>query len=229
MNSRKSILLVDDDEDLRISLAEQFSIYEEFAASEAASGAEALEMTKAQSFDLVLLDAALPDMDGHELCKLLRRNGVKSPIIMLTSADSQSDTILGFDSNTNNYITKPFRFGVLLARIRAQLRRHEQSEDATVSIGSLTFHPAAKMLVNSDSEHKVHLTEKETEILKYLYRAQDRVVGRNVLLNEVWGYNAGVGTHTLETHIYRLRQKIETDPSNTQLLVTEGGGYRLVR
>ncbi|MBR46051.1 MAG: DNA-binding response regulator [Rhodospirillaceae bacterium] len=229
MNARKSILLIDDDNDLRTSLAEQLGVYEEFTASEVASGAEALEITKAQSFDLVLLDVGLPDMDGRELCKLLRRNGVKSPIIMLTGADSESDTILGRDSGANDYVTKPFRLGVLLARIRAQLRQHEQSEDATISIGRFTFRPAAKVLIDPDSERKVRLTEKETVILKYLYRAQDQVVGRDVLLNEVWGYNAGVATHTLETHIYRLRQKIESDSSNAQLLVTEGGGYRLVR
>ncbi len=211
------------------SLAEQLGVYEEFSATEAANGAEALEIFKSKSFDLVLLDVGLPDMDGRELCKLLRRNGVKAPIIMLTGADSESDTILGLDSGANDYVTKPFRLGVLLARIRAQLRQHEQSEDATFSIGRFTFRPAAKILIDPDSERKIRLTEKETAILKYLYRARDQVVGRGVLLNEVWGYNAGVTTHTLETHIYRLRQKIKTDPSNAQLLVTEGGGYRLVR
>jgi len=229
MASRKSILLVDDDDALRQSLAEQLGVYEEFSATEAASGAEALEIFKSKSFDLVLLDVGLPDMDGRELCKLLRRNGVKAPIIMLTGADSESDTILGLDSGANDYVTKPFRLGVLLARIRAQFRQHEQSEDATFSIGRFTFRPAAKILIDPDSERKIRLTEKETAILKYFYRARDQVVGRDVLLNEVWGYNAGVATHTLETHIYRLRQKIETDPSNAQLLVTEGSGYRLVR
>ena len=229
MASRKSILLVDDDDALRQSLTEQLGVCEEFSATEAANGAEALEIFKSKSFDLVLLDVGLPDMDGRELCKLLRRNGVKAPIIMLTGADSESDTILGLDSGANDYVTKPVRLSVLLARIRAQLRQHEQSEDATFSIGRFTFRPAAKILIDPDSERKIRLTEKETAILKYLYRARDQVVGRGVLLNEVWGYNAGVATHTLETHIYRLRQKIETDPSNAQLLVTEGGGYRLVR
>lgn len=229
MNFRKKILLVDDDEDLRTSLAEQLGVYEKFSASEAVSGAEALEAIKAQSFDLVLLDICLPDMGGHELSELLRRNEVKSPIIMLTDADSEFDTILGHNVGINDYITKPFRFSMLLARISAQLRRQEQSDDATFPIGRYTFCPAAKLLIDPDSERKVHLTEKETAILKYFHLAQNQVVGRDVLLNEVWGYNAGVGTHTLETHIYRLRQKIEANPSNAELLVTEGGGYRLVR
>jgi len=229
MTARKSILLVDDDDALRQSLVEQLGVYEEFSTTEAANGGEALEIVKTKSFDLVLLDVGLPDMDGRELCKLFRRNGVEAPIIMLTGANSEAGTILGLDSGANDYVTKPFRLGVLLARIHAQLRQHEQSEDATLSISRFTFRPATKMLIDLDSEQQIHLTEKETAILKYLCRARNQVVGRDVLLNEVWGYNAGVATHTLETHIYRLRQKIEVDPSSAQLLVTEGGGYRLVR
>ncbi len=228
MTAAKKILIVDDDNALRQSLGEQLSMYDEFSSSEVENGQAALDAVKARGFDLILLDVGLPDMDGRELCKLMRRSGVKVPIIMLTGADSEADTILGLDSGANDYVTKPFRLGVLLARIRAQLRQHEQSEDATFSIGHYTFRPAAKMLIAPDSKSKIRLTEKETAILKYLYRARDQVVSRDVLLNEVWGYNAGVATHTLETHIYRLRQKIETDPSNAQLLVTEGGGYRLV-
>ena len=145
---------------------------------------------------------------------------------MLTGHTTDSDTILGLDAGANDYVSKPFKFPVLLARIRAQLRQHEQSEDAVFTIGPYTFKPAAKMLLDDD-EKKIRLTEKETNILKFLYRANESVVARDVLLHEVWGYNAGVTTHTLETHIYRLRQKIEPDPSNARLLVTESGGYRL--
>jgi DNA-binding response OmpR family regulator len=146
---------------------------------------------------------------------------------MLTASATDSDQILGLDAGANDYIPKPFRLGVLLARLRAQLRQHEQSEDATFSIGPYAFRPAAKLLVHRQTQKKLRLTEKETAILKYLYRAGERAVGRDVLLGEVWGYNAGVTTHTLETHIYRLRQKIESDPSKPQILVTEPGGYRL--
>ena len=148
---------------------------------------------------------------------------------MLTAHGSDADTILGLDSGANDYIPKPFRLGVLLARLRAQLRQFELSDDATFPIGPYTFRPSAKMLLNADSNRKIHLTEKETAILKYLYRMGDRPVTREVLLDEVWGYNAGVTTHTLETHIYRLRQKIEPEPTNAKILVTEPGGYRLVR
>ncbi|TYB88610.1 response regulator transcription factor [Oceaniovalibus sp. ACAM 378] len=227
MSSLKKILLVDDDDDLRDALSEQLVMTEDFDVFEAVNGAEALEKVKAGLFDLVILDVGLPDTDGRELCRLMRKQGVKCPTIMLTGHDSDADAILGLDAGANDYVTKPFRFPVLLARIRSQLRQHEQSEDAVFQLGPYSFRPAHKLLVDA-ADKKIRLTEKETNILKFLYRSTDGVVARDVLLHEVWGYNAGVTTHTLETHIYRLRQKIEPDPSNARLLVTESGGYRLV-
>jgi DNA-binding response OmpR family regulator len=224
----RKILIVDDDADLRHALAEQLSLHEEFLTDEADTGAIALERVGQQYFDVILLDVGLPDMDGRELCRLMRRSGVRAPILMLTGADSDADAILGLDSGANDYITKPFKLSVLLARLRAQLRQHEQSEDAVFTIGPYTFRPSAKLMVDGSGRKKVRLTEKETAILKYLYRAGERVIGRDVLLGEVWGYNAGVTTHTLETHIYRLRQKIEREPSRAEILITEPGGYRLV-
>ena len=227
MSAVKKILMVDDDADLREALADQFVLTEEFDVFEAGDGAGGLARAKEQHYDLVILDVGLPDMDGRELCRLMRKQGVKCPILMLTGHTTDSDQILGLESGANDYVSKPFKLPVLLARIRAQLRQHEQSEDAVFGIGPYTFKPAAKLLLD-EAEKKIRLTEKETNILKYLYRASSVVVARDVLLHEVWGYNAGVTTHTLETHIYRLRQKIEPDPSNARLLVTESGGYRLV-
>jgi DNA-binding response OmpR family regulator len=224
----RKILIVDDDADLRHALAEQLSLHEEFLTAEAETGAGALERVGQEYYDVILLDVGLPDMDGRELCRLMRRSGVRAPILMLTGADSDADAILGLDSGANDYITKPFKLSVLLARLRAQLRQHEQSEDAVFTIGPYTFRPSAKLMVDGSGRKKVRLTEKETAILKYLYRAGERVIGRDVLLGEVWGYNAGVTTHTLETHIYRLRQKIEREPSRAEILITEPGGYRLV-
>ena len=228
MSAGRTILIVDDDALLRRSLAEQLQLHEEFSTREAGSGGEALDVVRTHHCDAVLLDVGLPDMDGRELCRLMRRGGVRSPILMLTAADGEADTILGLDSGANDYITKPFRLNVLLARLRSQLRQHEQSEDAVFTIGPYSFRPGAKLLVDEGARKKVRLTEKETAILKYLYRAGQRIIGRDVLLNEVWGYNSGVTTHTLETHVYRLRQKIERNPAKAELLVTEPGGYRLV-
>jgi len=227
MQSGKKILIVDDDTELRQSLGEQLRLHEEFEVAEAESGGSALETTKIDHYDAILLDVGLPDMDGREVCRLMRRNGVKVPIVMLTGADSEADTILGLHAGANDYVTKPFRLGVLLARLRAHMRQHEQSEDAVFTIGPYNFRPSAKILIESETEKKVRLTEKETAILKYLFRAGGKVVPRQTLLNEVWGYNAGVTTHTLETHVYRLRQKIEADPSKAAILLTEPGGYRL--
>ncbi len=224
----KRVLLVEDDDELRQTLAEQLELHEEFLVDQVDNGTKALERAKADHYDLILLDVGLPDIDGRDVCRLIRRAGVKSPIIMLTASDSDADTILGLQSGANDYVVKPFRLGVLVARIRAQLRQHEQSEDAVFTIGPYTFRPAAKLLFDDDSNQKVRLTEKETAILRYLYRAGEKVVARDVLLKEVWGYKASVTTHTLETHIYRLRQKIERDPSNAELVVTEPGGYRLI-
>jgi DNA-binding response OmpR family regulator len=227
MSTARRILLVDDDDELRESLKDQLALHDEFEILTAGTASQGIEIAKGDHLDLVLLDVGLPDMDGREACKIMRKTGVKSPIVMLTGNTADSDVILGLDAGANDYITKPFKFAVLLARIRAQLRQHEQSEDAVFAIGQYTFKPASKLLVDEKGS-KVRLTEKETSILKYLYRAGEKVVTRDVLLHEVWGYNAGVTTHTLETHIYRLRQKIEKDPSSAELLVTEMGGYKLV-
>ena len=226
MTQVKTILLIDDDDDLREALTEQFVMTEEFAVVEAGTGADALQHLKNGLFDLLIVDVGLPDTDGRELCRLMRKQGLKTPVIMLTGHATDADTILGLDAGANDYVTKPFKFPVLLARIRSQLRQHEQSEDAVFKLGPYSFRPALKLLVCAD-DTKIRLTEKETNILKFLYRAPIPVVPREMLLQEVWGYNAAVTTHTLETHIYRLRQKIEPDPANVQLLLTETGGYRL--
>lgn len=225
--SERRILLVDDDEALVSALAEQLQLHEEFVTEVVHDGRGALAKAGEGYFDALILDVGLPDMDGRELCRLMRRAGVKAPIIMLTGADSEADTILGLDSGANDYVSKPFKLGVLLARLRAQLRQHELSEEAVFGIGPYTFQPAQKVLID-EKDQKIRLTEKETAILKYLYRSGEKAVSRETLLNEVWGYNAGVTTHTLETHIYRLRQKIERDSGKAEILITEKGGYRLV-
>ncbi|MEM9837540.1 MAG: response regulator transcription factor [Pseudomonadota bacterium] len=227
MSRATKVLLVEDNELLADVLAEQFAAHSEFQLSIARNGAAALEHLKDQQhIDLVLLDIGLPDYDGRDLCRKLREGGFKSPIVMLTGRDSDDDQINGLEAGANDYVTKPFKFAVLLARLRAHMRSHEQSEDAVFKIGPYAFKPAVKMLIDRD-DRRIKLTEKESSILKYLYRAGGRPVSRDTLLNEVWGYNSGVTTHTLETHVYRLRQKIEPQPGANALLLTESGGYRL--
>ncbi|VAW07045.1 Two-component transcriptional response regulator, LuxR family [hydrothermal vent metagenome] len=227
MDQNYNILLVDDDEELRGILAEQLAFHEEFIIAEAGTGKDGLAAAKEGKYDLIILDVGLPDLDGREICRMIRKANIKIPVIMLTANDSDSDTILGLDAGANDYVTKPFKFGILLARIRAQLRQHAISEDASFVIGPYQFKPGEKTLIHRDSQELIRLTEKETAILKYLKRSDGNPVSRDVLLDEVWGYNAAVTTHTLETHVYRLRQKIEPNPSSATILVTEGGGYRL--
>ena len=228
MQTVHKILIVDDDAALRQSLAEQLGRDGEFVSTECACAAEALDTIGRERFDAILLDVGLPDMDGRDLCRKLRDEAVSVPIVMLTAADSDGDTVQGLEAGANDYVTKPFRLNVLLARLRAHLRQSERRDDAVFAIGPYTFRPGAKLMTDATRRKKVRLTEKETAILRYLYHAGDRAIGRATLLGEVWGYNAGVTTHTLETHVYRLRQKIERDPANAEILVTEPGGYRLV-
>lgn len=228
MRPGRKILIVDDDEALRQSLVEQLELNDEFVADECGTAAQALAAVEQGRFDAILLDVGLPDMDGREVCRALRRKGIHVPVVMLTASDTDADTILGLDSGADDYVTKPFRLSVLLARLRAHLRQSEHSDDAVFTIGRYSFRPSAKLLTETGTRKRVRLTEKETAILKYLYRARDQVIGRDTLLGEVWGYNAAVTTHTLETHVYRLRQKIERDPAAAEILVTEPGGYRLV-
>jgi DNA-binding response OmpR family regulator len=228
MQPTRKILIVDDDLALRQSLVEQLERDGEFAVVECDTAAAALDAARRERFDAMLLDVGLPDMDGRDLCRQIRRAAINVPIVMLTAADSEGDTVLGLDAGANDYVTKPFRLNVLLARLRAHLRQSEHRDDAVFAIGPYTFQPGAKLMTDQTRRKKVRLTEKETAILRYLYHAGDRAIGRATLLGEVWGYNAGVTTHTLETHVYRLRQKIERDPANAEILVTEPGGYRLL-
>lgn len=228
-NRGKKILLVDDDQAMGKLLAEQLNLCDGFTTIQVGTAAEGLARAMLTHYDAVLLDVGLPDMDGRELCKLMRRRGMHAPVIMLTAANSDADIILGFESGANDYMTKPFRIDVLVARLHAHLRQHVCSEDAVLIIGPHEFHPATKLLIKGVARTKVRLTERETAILKFLFRIGNRPVARHVFLDEVWGHLAGVTTHTLETHIYRLRQKIENDPKSPEILVAVPGGYRLQR
>lgn len=226
MSRKRTLLLVDDDTDLSATLAEQFELTGEFLSIMAETAASGIAQAKSGAPDLILLDIDLPDIDGREACKAIRTNGFAGPIIMLTGQDTDSDTVRGLDAGANDYVTKPFRFGVLLARVRAHLRSHDQTDVANLKIGPYDFKPATRTLLDGKGK-RIRLTDKEAAILRYLYRAGTKAVPRDELLREVWGYNAAVTTHTLETHIYRLRQKIEPVGGRNDILITEGGGYRL--
>lgn len=234
MSEGKRILIIDDDEILTEMLSEQLVSLEGFQCMSAPTGEVGIDIAKNNYFDLVILDVELPRISGRETCRVMRANGLMAPIIMLTAADSDSDAIRGLNAGATDYVAKPFKLGVLLARIRAHIRQFEQSDGAVLGIGPFAFCPGSKQLTPSAVEgestnaNPIRLTDKEAQILKFMYLHGGRVVSREELLGVVWGYNAGVTTHTLETHVYRLRQKMEIDPSNAEILVTEPGGYRLV-
>jgi DNA-binding response OmpR family regulator len=229
MSAARPILIVEDDDALRQVLADQVASSGIFQSIEAASLDEASRHLGAAEarFDSIILDISLPDGDGRDFCARIRKQGHTMPIIMLTGAAEEDDVVSGLNAGANDYIAKPFRVNELLARLQAQLRLFDTSEDAVFTIGPYTFRPASKTLIGPEKKQRIRLTAKEVDILKFLYRHANRVVSRQVLLDEVWGYNAGVTTHTLETHVYRLRQKIERDPANCRLLMTAPGGYRL--
>jgi len=192
MSAERPILIVEDDAALRSTLAEQLAMNGEFAPAEADSVAQAEEKLNAAHarYDGVILDIGLPDGDGRDLCAKLRKAAHKMPIIMLTGSAAEADVVRSLDSGANDFVSKPFRLNELLARLRAQIRIFEDSEDAVFSIGPWTFRPAAKLLQDPGKNRRVRLTDKESAILKFLYRAGPRPVGRQILLNEVWGYNA---------------------------------------
>jgi DNA-binding response OmpR family regulator len=223
----RHVLLVDDDAELRTALAEQLEQYEQLGVEQAGTAAETLRRLETSQFALILLDVGLPDMDGRELCKLIRRSGIKCPIMMLTAYDADADAILGLNCGANDYVTKPFRLPVLLARVRSLLRQYALSDDALFIIGPFDFRPSTRMLVHSGTKRKTPLTEKEAALLKYLCHAHGRPVSMDVLLKEIWNYGDQVHTHTLQTHVYRLRQKMESDPEHAELLLTDEKGYRL--
>lgn len=226
MGSSQSVLIVDDDADLRGALAEQLRDAG-FATLEAETAGEAFRLA-GYAPDLMLLDLNLPDTDGRLACRQLRDQGFQAPIIMLTAAAGDQELIESLAAGADDYVVKPFTSAVLLARIRAKLRAYEHSDAVVIHIGDLQFRPADKLIITA-GRRKIGLTAKETSILRYLHQAGDRAVGREELLGEVWGYNPRVTSHTLETHIYRLRRKLERDPARPTMVVTAAaGGYQLL-
>ena len=224
--SSSRLLIVDDDAYLRATLRQQLAVEGFNDVFEVGVVADLDNALSHANPDLILLDIQMPDGNGIDICQRLRRNGFAKPIVMLTAKGAEGDIVLGLEAGANDYITKPLRLGELVARIRTQLRQFRASDDARFEIGNLSFVPANKMLHEIGSDRMQALTEKEATILKFLYRAFPNDVTKDELLAEVWGFQNGVTTHTLETHIYRLRQKISR-LTKKQLVLTIEKGYRL--
>lgn len=225
---QRRVLFIGQTESFGADLLDRMSDHEQlsFEIAKTAMAGLAVALAQAKQFDAILIAVDLPDGDGPATCSRLRDAGIHIPVLLLAEQDSEFEVIRGLDAGANDFISMPIRHAELVARLRAQIRAYETSEEAVLAIGPFEFRPASRLLQNTLTHTRVRLTEKEASVLKYLYRA-DGPVPRNTLLHEVWGYNARATTHTVETHIYRLRRKIEPDPSRIALLVNEDGGYRL--
>ncbi|MDA9369425.1 response regulator transcription factor [Amylibacter sp.] len=224
MSSSTKILLVNSDRDLSDALIYQLSLNDKYQIIESDEDNVFTQINN-NSFNIVIINSQPSKLNGHNLTKKLRTGGFKNPIIMLITQSDASNVDNKLTIEANEHIIKPFKYPALLKSIELQLRQSGKSEDTQHNIGSYVFKPNSKVL---ESKNKfIRLTEKENDILKFLYQNLETIVSREILLHEVWGYNSKVTTHTLETHIYRLRQKIEIDPANACILITETGGYRL--
>ncbi|MDA9999534.1 response regulator transcription factor [Amylibacter sp.] len=224
MSSSTKILLVNSDIDLSEALIYQLSLNEKYQIIESSEDSVFTQMN-INSFNIVIINSQPSKLNGHSVAKKIRAGSYKRPIIMLITHSNASNVDNNLSIEANEYITKPFKYLALLKSIKLQLRQFGKTEDTQHNIGSYVFKPNTKVLENKNKS--IRLTEKENDILKFLYQNLETIVSREILLHEVWGYNSKVTTHTLETHIYRLRQKIEIDPANACFLITETGGYKL--
>lgn len=223
------ILIVDEEVAIRQQLAQKIKQEELLQVIDVASLSEARHVCERRD---IRINALFLQTDGFyeesvEFCAELRRQNMNMPILMMASSYTEDEVVQALDAGANDYVIKPLRLREVVARLRVQMRLFEQREDVVFDIGPYTFKPSQKILVNTTKNDRIYLTEKETAILKYLYRVGNEVVEREVLLNKVWGYSTGVTTHTLETHIYRLRQKIEINSQRNKILITKNGGYTL--
>ena len=221
-------MLIDDDDALRSVLRQQFEAEGLSAIHDAASAPTAFDTIDDFAPDIVLLDVQLPDGNGFDICRTLRNRGFDKPILMLTGQDAEDDIVQGLEAGANDYIAKPMRMGELLARMNTHLRQHKLSDDARFEIQGLDFVPSQKTIASRANGTKIILTEKETMVLKMLNKNAPEAVSREALLSEIWGFQKGLTTHTLETHIYRLRQKL-TRLTTEPVVETTQDGYQLAR
>ena len=225
MAQLKKILLVDDDDDLRDALSEQLLLTEDFDVFEAGNGADAKTRAAEALYDLVILDVGLPDIDGRDLCRDLRTQGVKSPILMLTGHDSDADTIMGLDAGANDYVTKPFSPKELIARIKAVMRRvTPTSNEEPIEFNGLKLEPVShRVMANEDP---LDMGPTEFKLLHFFMTHPERVYSRELLLDNVWGTNVYVEDRTVDVHIRRLRKAISRHGHDAMIQTVRGAGYR---
>ena len=222
------ILIVEDEIQMRQGLKDNLE-FEGYEVETAGDGQECLEKVEQSDYDLILLDVMMPKLSGFDTCKALRDKGFKRPIIMLTAKGEEIDKVLGLELGADDYVTKPFGLRELLARIKAVLRREDRTRNQTidVQIGQLEVN-FSKYTAKKDGK-EIMLTHREFELLHYLWQNEDQTVGRDVLLNDVWGLGDMTTTRTVDNFILKLRQVVEDDPSHPKhILTVHGIGYKYV-
>ncbi|MCU0344653.1 MAG: response regulator transcription factor [Ignavibacterium sp.] len=225
----KRILIIEDDPAIRAGIKEAFTT-EGYSVSEAETGTKGFELASNNNFDLIILDLILPGKDGIEICKDLRSDGVKTPIVMVTSRKEEIDKILGLEIGADDYVTKPFSIRELLARVKALIRRstYEPGNIEEVAFADLNINFKKQEMLKGINP--VRLSATEYRILHYFIDHESEVISRDKFLDEVWGYDSYPTTRTVDNYILSLRKKIEDDPANPKHLVTvHKVGYKFIK
>ena len=225
------ILIVDDEPSMREGLSDNL-IFEGYQTEMASNGIEALDIIKDQTFDLIVLDVMMPEMSGFEVCKQMRQDGNKVPVILLTAKGEEIDKVVGLELGADDYITKPFSLRELLARIKAILRRSENgstesptSKFETIGLLQVDFKNYLAKIANRE----VKLSHREFEVMHFLWAHKNKVVSRDDLLKNIWGYDEFPTTRTIDNFILKLRQRVEVNPNEPKIILTVHGlGYKML-
>jgi len=224
----KQILIVEDEPNMRLGLKDNLE-FEGYKVTIATNGSQGLVAIESNQYHLVLLDVMLPELSGFDVCRIARERGIQTPIILLTAKGEEIDKVLGLEFGADDYITKPFGLRELLARIKAVLRRGPNAKKLPVeaSIGKMNVNFSSYRA--SVDQEQVRMSHKEFEILKYLWEHRNHAVSRYQLLEDIWGYHEQPTTRTVDNFILKLRQKVEQNPEEPQIILTvHGVGYKML-
>jgi len=221
---KETVLIIEDDPTLLLTLSDNFT-FEGYAVRTAADGEKGLELAFDAAPDLIILDIMLPEVNGYEICRRVRKSGLETPIIMLTAKGRKSEIIMGLNLGADDYVTKPFSIDELLARSNAMLRRRRTETPTVVAFGDCELRMDSRRLLRGGRE--IELTAKEFGLLAYLARNPDRALTRDQILNAVWGFGVFVTGRSVDRCVNTLRKKIERDPHRPRFIQTiREVGYR---
>lgn len=222
----KKILIVEDEETMRLGLGNNLK-YDGYEVDFASNGEEGLNKIRGNQYNLIILDVMLPKLSGFDVCKIVRGEGIKTPIIMLTAKSEEIDKVLGLEIGADDYITKPFSLREFLARVKAALRRGDDDSGNRIMIGKIIVDFNSYNATENDQS--INLSSKEFDILHHLWNHKNKTVSRDELLSKIWGDNVYTTSRTIDNFILKLRQKIEDNPNEPKKIITiHGIGYKLL-